>query len=514
MTTAYTSLLGFALPATGDLSGTWGQTVNDSITQLVETAIAGTKTADVESSNWTLTDIDGEDDTARAAVLIPTGNNGATTRSILAPNQSKIYVVINQASGSVVIKGVTGPTTGVTVTAGSQAIVAWNGSDFVNLTPISSGGGTVTSVAATVPSFLSVTGSPITGAGTLAIGLSGTALPVANGGTGTTTPALVAGTNVTISGTWPNQTINSTGGGGGTVTSVGMTVPSFLSVSPSSITSSGTFAVTFPTSSNLYIGKSSGAANTTGYSNTAIGSTVLSNNLTGFENTAVGDQALTTMTAGQQNTAIGSYCMSYGSSGNGNTAVGRTALNSLGLTGSYNAAVGLSAGGLNTSGSNNTFIGTSSGLSNTTGSGNIAIGPVTASGSTLPVFSLSTVDNRIVMGSTAATNAYIQVAWTVVSDARDKTNFAPVPHGLDFVNKLLPTAYQFKVSREDDTPTGILRYGFKAQDILELEGDTPVIIDNEDVEKLRFNSDSLIPVLVNAIKELTVRLETLENKVA
>lgn len=44
--------------------------------------------------------------------------------------------------------------------------------------------------------------------------VSGT-LPVANGGTGTTTPSLVAGANVTISGTWPNQTVSSTGGGGG-----------------------------------------------------------------------------------------------------------------------------------------------------------------------------------------------------------------------------------------------------------------------------------------------------------
>jgi hypothetical protein len=38
---------------------------------------------------------------------------------------------------------------------------------------------------------------------------------VANGGTGTATPSLVAGTNVTITGTFPNQTINSSGGGGG-----------------------------------------------------------------------------------------------------------------------------------------------------------------------------------------------------------------------------------------------------------------------------------------------------------
>ena len=41
--------------------------------------------------------------------------------------------------------------------------------------------------------------------------------PIANGGTGTSSPALVAGTNVTITGSWPNQTINSSGGGGGSV---------------------------------------------------------------------------------------------------------------------------------------------------------------------------------------------------------------------------------------------------------------------------------------------------------
>jgi len=113
-----------------------------------------------------------------------------------------------------------------------------------NVTATTLGLGTVTSVAASVPSFLSVTGSPITTSGTLAISYSGTALPVANGGTGTATPALVAGTNVTISGTWPNQTINSSNPGG-TVTSVAATVPSFLSVTGSPITSSGTLAITY-----------------------------------------------------------------------------------------------------------------------------------------------------------------------------------------------------------------------------------------------------------------------------
>jgi len=57
-------------------------------------------------------------------------------------------------------------------------------------------------------------------AGTITATLSGNAtnvsgvVAVANGGTGTATPALVAGTNITITGSWPNQTINSSGGGG------------------------------------------------------------------------------------------------------------------------------------------------------------------------------------------------------------------------------------------------------------------------------------------------------------
>jgi hypothetical protein len=62
------------------------------------------------------------------------------------------------------------------------------------------GVGTVTSVGMTVPSFLSVSGSPVTSSGTLAVTLSGTALPVANGGTGTTTST---GTGNTVLSTSP-----------------------------------------------------------------------------------------------------------------------------------------------------------------------------------------------------------------------------------------------------------------------------------------------------------------------
>jgi hypothetical protein len=48
------------------------------------------------------------------------------------------------------------------------------------------GSGTVSSVGMTVPSLLSVAGSPITTSGTLAVSYSGVPLPVVNGGFGNT----------------------------------------------------------------------------------------------------------------------------------------------------------------------------------------------------------------------------------------------------------------------------------------------------------------------------------------
>jgi len=84
----------------------------------------------------------------------------------------------------------------------------------------SGGSGTVTSVDVSGGTTgLTTTGGPITTSGTIT--LAGT-LAVANGGSGTATPALVAGTNVTITGSWPNQTINSSNPGG-TVTAVSVT---------------------------------------------------------------------------------------------------------------------------------------------------------------------------------------------------------------------------------------------------------------------------------------------------
>lgn len=140
MTTAYTSLLGLALPVTGELSGTWGNTVNNSITQLTEESIAGVSTQSVTSADWTLTTTgSGLSNQARTAILIPTGTPGVS-RNIIAPSSSKAYVVINQSNAQVILKG--SATTGVIIPGGSTLMCAWNGTDFIAVTALTLSSGT------------------------------------------------------------------------------------------------------------------------------------------------------------------------------------------------------------------------------------------------------------------------------------------------------------------------------------------------------------------------------------
>lgn len=131
MTTAYTPLLGFALPVTGELSGTWGDVVNDSITQLVEDSVANYATADVTSGDWTLTTTgSGLNNEARNAILIVTGTP-SVPRNVIAPEKSKIYIVINKTGQTVTLKGAA--TTGTDIIPSQAAIVAWDGTDFAQL---------------------------------------------------------------------------------------------------------------------------------------------------------------------------------------------------------------------------------------------------------------------------------------------------------------------------------------------------------------------------------------------
>ena len=142
MPTSYTSLLGLALPVTGELSGTWGDTVNDYITQYLDASVAGTQTISgsqtaVTLSKTTATSLSqagsGATGSSQYMIINCTGNP-AGLLTITAPAASKPYIVINGTSTSQSVKIVgAGPTTGVTIPSGQRALVAWNGSDFVQV---------------------------------------------------------------------------------------------------------------------------------------------------------------------------------------------------------------------------------------------------------------------------------------------------------------------------------------------------------------------------------------------
>jgi len=214
MATAATSLLGLALPVTGELSGTWGDTVNNSITSLVDSAIAGTTTISSDA-DVTLTTTTLAANTAREAILLWTAS-GTVTRNITAPAQSKAYIVINATGStqSIVLRGA-GPTTGVTIVAGEKALCAWNGTDFVKIATTATASSFSAGTTGFTPS--TATTGAITLAGTLATTNGGTALtsftsggalyatstsalttgtlPIASGGTGATT---LAGANIPV----------------------------------------------------------------------------------------------------------------------------------------------------------------------------------------------------------------------------------------------------------------------------------------------------------------------------
>jgi hypothetical protein len=149
--------------------------------------------------------------TANTVLIAPNGSVGTPTfRALVAAD----VPILNQNT-----TGSSGSCTGNAATASNVAysgltgtVPTWNQNTTGNAATASSV--PYSGLTGTVPTWnQNTTGTAANVTGTVA---------VANGGTGTASPSLVAGTNVTISGSWPNQTVNSTagGGGGGTVTSV------------------------------------------------------------------------------------------------------------------------------------------------------------------------------------------------------------------------------------------------------------------------------------------------------
>jgi hypothetical protein len=140
------------------------------------------------------------------------------------------------------------------LTAGTNVSIS-NTSGGITISATPSAGGTVTSVDMSVPSFLSVSGNPITVSGTLAVTYSGTPLPVANGGTGATTLAgylfgngtsavtastTIPSTAITGLGSMASQNANSVAITGGTIDGTAIGSSTVSTVRASTVTTTGT----------------------------------------------------------------------------------------------------------------------------------------------------------------------------------------------------------------------------------------------------------------------------------
>jgi len=159
MTTGATGQLGLALPVQGELSGTWGDTVNNGITQYTNIAIAATltltndgavtlanTTGDASATNIVSSLTGAGTVTAQFAIVRVTGTL-TTAKVITAPSYSKTYVVVNAATGGIVTFKASGQT-GVSIAVGESAWVYYNGTDYVKIAGTTSGsaGGSNTQV--------------------------------------------------------------------------------------------------------------------------------------------------------------------------------------------------------------------------------------------------------------------------------------------------------------------------------------------------------------------------------
>jgi hypothetical protein len=251
--------------ATGDESGTWGTSTNTNLELVTDGFSYGTKEIAADA-NETFTMPDATADATRSLYLKFTSAVSLTaTREItLGPNTvSKTWIIENATTGSQIITIKQGSGATVDVANGSKVMIVTDGAGagaaVFNANPTEVGG-TVTSVGGTgTVNGITLTGT-VTSSGNLTLGgtlanvdltsqVTGT-LPIANGGTGSTSTTYVdLTTNVT--GTLP------VANGGTGITSFGSGVADFLGT-PSSANlatavtdETGSGALVFATSPTL-----------------------------------------------------------------------------------------------------------------------------------------------------------------------------------------------------------------------------------------------------------------------
>ena len=233
MATSYSANLALALPATGELSGTWGTTVNSSITNMLDEAL-GYQAYSATGGADTITIPDGTTGVARSIYIQLNGTGGG---SVAVPTtKTKMYFVFNNTASAITFK-VTGQT-GVSIPAAAKMALVSNGTDII--------------VAQNYFAALTL----------------GAALPVLSGGTGVTT-STGTGNNVlsaspTLTGTVAGASLSLSALTSGRVTYAGtaglLQDSANLTFSGTALAVTGTLSATGTVSGTQYTSTSSSAA--------------------------------------------------------------------------------------------------------------------------------------------------------------------------------------------------------------------------------------------------------------
>lgn len=308
-----------------------------------------------------------------------------------------------------------------------------------------------------------------------------------------------AGGGTAVSGTNLIGGTNAGGGGSNSVSNVVLGVDAAAQIS----NSDGCTIVGFEAGRNL----TDGAENTSlGYKSGKRYGTH------GAYNVSVGSLAMGTAanssTSNNYNVAVGYKTLYVIDGGTDNSALGNQVLVDL-TTGDYNAGVGGSALSSVTTGIRNTGIGFLAGFTTTTGGNNSNLGNFATPSS-------ATVSNEVTLGNSSISTLRCQVtSITSLSDARDKTDIAPIQAGLGFVEQLNPVSFNWNM--RDGGKVGIEDTGFIAQDLQQVQQDTginiPGLVYDENPEKLEAAYGKLVPVLVQAVKDLSAKVNELEAQI-
>jgi hypothetical protein len=267
-----------------------------------------------------------------------------------------------------------------------------------------------------------------------------------------------------------------------------------------------------------------------GSSNVAIG-VQTGQSATGNYNSLLGHQAAQYLTSGSNNTALGFEAGRNITTSPDNVFIGYSAgVNFNNTSGDgRNVAVGSGAGGDLTTGVYNTFLGYEAGALNTnitTGNFNVMVGyqakASTGAASNQNSFgyaAASTGNNQVTLGNSSIGTLRCQVtSITALSDQRDKTDIEDLPYGLDFIDSLQPKQFVWDNRAETDSDgneffsanKGKKDIGFIAQELQSVDDDYLNLVYDENPDKLEATYGRLIPVLVQAIKELKAEVELLK----